>query len=84
MSLVYENRYCLIQKSISFYAFAARVRRQKRWMLARMSSAVLVQRLHNCPICMPLHAGVSEHVSRPSTYVSLAVSCYPMLIGATA
>ena len=26
------------------YVFAARVRRQKRWMLARMSLAVLVQR----------------------------------------
>ena len=34
----------LILKSGSFYAFASRVRRQKRWMLARMSSAVLVQR----------------------------------------
>ena len=33
-----------ILKSVSFYAFAARVRRQKRWMLARMSLAVLVQR----------------------------------------
>jgi hypothetical protein len=29
----------LILKSVSFYALAARVRRQKRWMLARMSSA---------------------------------------------
>src|SRR6516164_8780466 len=34
----------LILKSVSFYVFAARVRRQKRWMLARMSFAVLVQR----------------------------------------
>ena len=34
----------LILKSVSFYAFAARVRWQKRWMLARMSLAVLVQR----------------------------------------
>lgn len=34
----------LIPKSISFYAFAARVRRQKRWMLAKMSLAVFVQR----------------------------------------
>jgi hypothetical protein len=34
----------LIPKSASFYAFAARVRRQKRWIVARMSLAVLVQR----------------------------------------
>lgn len=34
----------MILKCVWFYAFAAIVRRQKRWMLARMSSAVLVQR----------------------------------------
>ena len=33
-----------IPKSLPFYAFAQIVRRQKRWMLARMSSAVLIQR----------------------------------------
>ena len=31
-------------KSVPFYFVAASVRRQKRWMLARMLSAVLVQR----------------------------------------
>ena len=33
-----------IRKSATYYAVSASVRRQKRWMLARMSSAVLVQR----------------------------------------
>ena len=41
---MYSGASVLIPKSISFYAFAPMVRRQKRWMLARMSSAVLVQR----------------------------------------
>ena len=43
----------LIPKSISFYAFAARVRRQKRWMLARMSLAVFVQRNDRQPSHTP-------------------------------
>lgn len=34
----------LILKSASYYVFSPIVRRQKRWMLARISLAVLVQR----------------------------------------